>query len=212
MQLDTLRMIVGFSIIGSHLVSFLLILIGTDKFTMAEKTELSLLISPVFAVYVTAIVRRFTATDASYDRSPTHPALRIFEHWNVVRVRHCAASGNIFVYYWNYRKLFGAEGDLRHSGDGLGNLYWRGCRPTIWLVRKTQFDFKIFENLVRRLSAANVAVATGSVCPRLDRGRSAHKRDSILEHHDICDRDCPTIAPGLPHSRSPDQRRRACGD
>ena len=77
MQLDTLRMIVGFSIIGSHLVSFLLILIGTDKFTMAEKTELSLLISPVFAVYVTAIVRRFTATDASYDRSPTHPALRI---------------------------------------------------------------------------------------------------------------------------------------
>src|SRR6478736_6241474 len=77
MQLDTVRMIVGFSIIGSHLISFLLILIGTDKFTMAEKTELSLLISPVFAVYVTAIVRRFTAIDASYDRSPTHPALRI---------------------------------------------------------------------------------------------------------------------------------------
>ena len=77
MQLDTLRMIVGFSIIGSHLISFLLILLGTDRFTMAERTELSLLISPMFAVYVTAIVRRFTAVDARYDRSPTNPALRI---------------------------------------------------------------------------------------------------------------------------------------
>jgi hypothetical protein len=70
-------MIVGFSIIGSHLISFVLILIGTDKLTMAERTELSLLISPIFAVYVTAIVRRFVRQDATYDTSPTHPALRI---------------------------------------------------------------------------------------------------------------------------------------
>ena len=57
MQLDTLRMIVRFSIIASHLISFFLILVGTDRFTIAERTELSLLISPIFAVYVTAIAK-----------------------------------------------------------------------------------------------------------------------------------------------------------
>jgi hypothetical protein len=77
MKLDTLRMIVGFSIIGSHLMSFFLIVFGTDKLTMPERTELALLISPVFAVYVTAIVRQFVRQDATYDESPTHPALRI---------------------------------------------------------------------------------------------------------------------------------------
>jgi hypothetical protein len=77
MQLDTLRMTVGFSIIGSHLISYFLILIGTTSLTSAERVELSLLISPIFAVYVTAIVRRFTSGDSEYDRSPTHPALRI---------------------------------------------------------------------------------------------------------------------------------------
>jgi hypothetical protein len=34
------------------------------------------LISPIFAVYVTAIVRKFT-TLTTYDRTPTHPALTI---------------------------------------------------------------------------------------------------------------------------------------
>ena len=77
MQLDTLRMIVGFSIICSHLLSFSIILLGTDTLTMSERTELSLLISPVFAVYVTAIVRQFLKADARYDDSRTHPALRI---------------------------------------------------------------------------------------------------------------------------------------
>lgn len=77
MRLDTLRMIVGFSIILSHLFTFYLILMGTDKFTIQERTELSLLISPMFAVYVTAIVRQFVKLDATYDNSPTHPALRI---------------------------------------------------------------------------------------------------------------------------------------
>lgn len=70
-------MIVGFSIIGSHLISYFLILVGTTGLTGAERLELSLLISPVFAVYVAAIVRRFTSGNAEYDRSPTHPALRI---------------------------------------------------------------------------------------------------------------------------------------
>jgi hypothetical protein len=77
MRLDTLRMIVGFSIIASHLVSFGIVLLGTSKLFMPEKVELALLISPVFAVYVTAIVRRFTNPDPHYDESPTHPALRI---------------------------------------------------------------------------------------------------------------------------------------
>ena len=76
MQLDTLRMIVGFSIIVSHLLSFGLILLGANL-TDPERIELSLLISPVFAVYVAAIVRRFTAMNSSFDGSPTHPALRI---------------------------------------------------------------------------------------------------------------------------------------
>jgi hypothetical protein len=77
MKLDTLRMIVGFSIILSHLISFFLVLIGTDRLTTQERTELSLLISPVFAVYVTAIVRQFVRQDSNYDSTPTHPALRI---------------------------------------------------------------------------------------------------------------------------------------
>jgi hypothetical protein len=70
-------MIVGFSIIASHLLSFAIILLGTTNFTTNERVELSLLISPVFAVYVAAIVRQFLREEATYDRSPTHPALRI---------------------------------------------------------------------------------------------------------------------------------------
>jgi hypothetical protein len=77
MALDTLRMVVGFSIIASHLLSYSIILFGTDKLLPNEQVELSLLISPVFAVYVAAIVREFLRADAAYDQSPTHPALRI---------------------------------------------------------------------------------------------------------------------------------------
>lgn len=77
MRLDTLRMIVGFTIIVSHIVSFAIILFFTDGLLLTERTELSLLISPVFAVYVAAIVRQFLRQDASFDNSPTHPALRI---------------------------------------------------------------------------------------------------------------------------------------
>lgn len=76
MKIDTLRMIVGFSIIGGHLISFAMVLLGSD-FEPNERTELSLMISPVFAVYVTAIVRRFTSANSEYDSSPVHPAMRI---------------------------------------------------------------------------------------------------------------------------------------
>src|SRR5262245_32576995 len=77
MSLDSVRMVVGFSIITSHLVSFTIILFGTDNLSSNERVELSLLISPIFAVYVTAIVRQFLRQDATFDKSPTHPALRI---------------------------------------------------------------------------------------------------------------------------------------
>jgi len=73
--LDTLRMIVGFLIIVSHLTTFGLVLTG-GAFTAQERVELSLMISPIFAVYVTAIVRKFTSL-TTYDRTPTHPALTI---------------------------------------------------------------------------------------------------------------------------------------
>ena len=75
MQLDRLRMIVGFTIIISHLCSFAIILLGADLVT-AEKMELSLLIGPIFSVYVTSIVRRFVALD-KFDISPVHPALTV---------------------------------------------------------------------------------------------------------------------------------------
>jgi predicted benzoate:H+ symporter BenE len=75
MKLDTLRMIVGFSIISAHLLSFALILLGAGNLTPSERVELSILISPVFAVYVTAIVRQFTKLDTAFDDTPTHPAL-----------------------------------------------------------------------------------------------------------------------------------------
>lgn len=77
MRLDTLRMIVGFTIIVSHIFSFGLILVGTDRLLPSERMELSLLISPVFAVYIAAIVRQFLRPGATFDDSPTHPALRI---------------------------------------------------------------------------------------------------------------------------------------
>jgi hypothetical protein len=73
--LDTLRMIVGFLIIGSHITTFGLVLIG-GALTAQERVELSLLISPIFAIYVTAIVRKFTSL-TTYDRTPTHPALTV---------------------------------------------------------------------------------------------------------------------------------------
>ena len=75
MALDTLRMIVGFLIIGSHLSTFGLVLLA-GGLTSQERVELSLLVSPIFAVYVAAIVRKFT-TLTVYDRTPTHPALAI---------------------------------------------------------------------------------------------------------------------------------------
>lgn len=75
MRIDTLRMFVGFSIIGSHLLSFALVLFGS-YLTSAEKTEVSLLLGPIFSVYVTSIVRRFMSLE-KFDATPVHPALAI---------------------------------------------------------------------------------------------------------------------------------------
>lgn len=77
MRLDTLRMIVGFLIIGSHLLCLGMIIFYMSGLTIQEKTDLSLLIGPVFSVYVAAIVKRFTQANPTYDDTPTHPALRI---------------------------------------------------------------------------------------------------------------------------------------
>lgn len=75
MPLDSLRMTVGFLIIVSHLGSFAMVLLG-GSLTADERVELSLIISPVFAIYVTAIVRRILAME-TFDRTPTHPAVAI---------------------------------------------------------------------------------------------------------------------------------------
>jgi len=75
MQLDKLRMIVGFSVISSHLASFGMILLG-PSLTSPERIETALLIGPIFSVYVTAIVRRFVLL-VDFDRTPVHPALTI---------------------------------------------------------------------------------------------------------------------------------------
>jgi hypothetical protein len=76
MSIDRLRMIVGFSIITSHLLTFFIILFFTNLFS-PEKQEISLLVSPVFAVYLAAIVRRFTREENSWDSTLVHPSLMI---------------------------------------------------------------------------------------------------------------------------------------
>lgn len=75
MPTDTLRMTAGFLIILSHLTSFAFILLG-GSLTGDERVELSLIIAPLFAAYVTAIVRKI-ATLTDYDRTPVHPAMTI---------------------------------------------------------------------------------------------------------------------------------------
>jgi hypothetical protein len=78
MRIDTVRMIVGFTIILSHIASFGLVLFGGPQgFSTQERAELSLLIGPVFAVYIPVIVRQFLRPGSTYDRTPTHPALYI---------------------------------------------------------------------------------------------------------------------------------------
>jgi len=73
MPLDTLRIVVGLLIILSHLTSFAMVLLY-GWLEPAERMELALIISPMFGVYVSAIVRRVTMME-SYDRTPTHVAL-----------------------------------------------------------------------------------------------------------------------------------------
>lgn len=75
MRLDTLRIIVGFLIVISHISSFGLILLNGDL-AASERAELSLIITPLFAVYVTAVVRRIV-TLTVYDETPVHPALTV---------------------------------------------------------------------------------------------------------------------------------------
>jgi len=76
MRLDVLRMIVGFTIIISHLVTFAMIMLfGGRQMTLNERIDVTLLISPIFAVYVTAIVRHFMSNlMSSFDIRTVHPS------------------------------------------------------------------------------------------------------------------------------------------
>src|ERR1700736_5530998 len=78
---DTLRMIVGFSIISSHILSFAIILLSGSSLLPTQRQELALLISPVFAVYVASIVRKFT-TLVSFDQTPVNPAFCHLRDWH----------------------------------------------------------------------------------------------------------------------------------
>ena len=75
MQMDKLRMIVGFSIISSHLVTFIIILFAL-ALTVSEKQELSLLIAPIFTVYVVGIVKKFV-DGKPWDETLAHPSFII---------------------------------------------------------------------------------------------------------------------------------------
>jgi hypothetical protein len=79
MKMDTLRMIVGFSIIGSHIASYAILNIwGEVALTNTERLDIGLLLGPIFAVYVSAIVRSIAANmHSSYDTAPLHIAFTV---------------------------------------------------------------------------------------------------------------------------------------
>lgn len=60
MSIDRIRMIVGFSIIISHVITYI-ILIFFLGLAVIEKQEMSLLVTPIFSVYVISIAKRFLA-------------------------------------------------------------------------------------------------------------------------------------------------------
>ena len=77
LHLDGLRMAVALPIVASHLFSFYLIL-GRIDATIAERVEVSLIIGPIFGVYIAAIVRKVASLMTSpWDRSPTHPLFAV---------------------------------------------------------------------------------------------------------------------------------------
>lgn len=75
MKIDSLRMVVGFSIIISHLVTYAILLFFL-QLTVPEKQELALLIAPIFTVYVVGIAKKFV-DNHEWDTTPVHPSLLI---------------------------------------------------------------------------------------------------------------------------------------
>ena len=74
LSIDTLRFTVATPIIASHLFSFYLILNASDVATLQERVEVSLIIGPIFAVYIAAIVRKISSLmTAKWDTTPVHP-------------------------------------------------------------------------------------------------------------------------------------------
>jgi len=68
-------MVVGFSIIVSHLLTFAMTMLFSGGMTLGERIDVALLISPIFAVYVTAIVRHFMSNlTSAFDTRIVHPS------------------------------------------------------------------------------------------------------------------------------------------
>lgn len=62
------------------------------------------MISPVFAVYVTAIVRRFTSAGPDYDNSRVHPAMRIL---SIGTATIFSVAVPLVVYFYNAGRIAG---------------------------------------------------------------------------------------------------------
>lgn len=75
MSIDRIRMIVGFSIICSHLITYIILLFFLGL-AVAEKQEMSLLVTPIFSVYVISIAKRFLTT-TPWEGTVPHPNFTI---------------------------------------------------------------------------------------------------------------------------------------
>lgn len=75
MSIDSLRTIVGSLIIGSHLFSLYLVgFTASTVATSAERIELALIISPLFAMYAAVVVRSLAAgMRDKWDAAKVHP-------------------------------------------------------------------------------------------------------------------------------------------
>ncbi len=74
--IDLLRAIVGFSILASHVICF--VLIFTSPTLPQERVDLCILIGPIFAFYATAVARKIASMMRdSWDSWRPHPTFSI---------------------------------------------------------------------------------------------------------------------------------------
>ncbi|MBB1091741.1 hypothetical protein [Rhodopseudomonas pseudopalustris] len=77
-SIDALRFAVATPIIAAHLLSFYLILSSSNVATLQERVDVSLIIGPIFAVYVAAIVRKISSLmTQNWDATPVHPLFAV---------------------------------------------------------------------------------------------------------------------------------------